>query len=98
MRTEQLSLPVNFQDMNQLINEAEFYGLRCLANILKAKLLKQKRTTMIEVVETAHPDKIGVCTARLVLHDSMRDLPIFKEIIENMPKYYNEEYRGQHGR
>ena len=50
MRTEELSLPANFQDMNQLIKEAEFYGLRCLANILKAKLLKQKRISIIEVL------------------------------------------------
>ncbi len=100
MRTSQLKLPSDFQERNQLISEAEFYGLRSMANLLKSGAGKPdtRKCTIIEVVETAHPEKIGVCSSRLVLTEELRHKSPFYDVIENLPSYYNEEYRGHFGR
>ena len=52
---------------------------------------------MIEVIETCHPEKIGICGARIVISEELREKAIFNDVIDNLPKN-RDEYRGMNGR
>merc|ERR1712038_867617 len=50
LRTQQLSLPEDFSDYEQLIREAEFYGIRTLANQLRVKRAKDVASQKVVVI------------------------------------------------
>ena len=80
--------------MFQLSKEAEYFGLKSLVNKLTGD---NSQINYVEVIETCHPEKIGVCSARLVLSEDLREQPPFSDAIEALAKDH-DEYQGVSGR
>ena len=103
LRTAEINLPKNFQEHDQLMSEAKFYSLQPMVNLLKAREMREndnknkKEVSMVEVIETCHPEKIGICGARIVISEELREKAMFGDVIERLPKI-RDESRGMNGR
>ena len=87
-------LPADCTDVYQLSKEAEFYQLTSLVSKLTGD---NAQLNYVELIETCHPEKIGVCSARLVLSEDLREQPPFSDVLEMLPKDH-DEYQGISGR
>ncbi len=91
---ETFQLPGDFIEYTQLANEAKYYGITGLVS----KLTGENSTLdYVEIIEACHPEKVGVCSARIVLSESLKEKSPFAEILEQLPKDH-DEYSGLSGR
>ena len=66
---EHFHLPDGFTEFPLLTAEAQYYALPGLTARLTGE---QAQLNYIELIETCHPEKIGVCSARVVLSEALK--------------------------
>ena len=97
LRTGAVNVPADFAEFDLLMSDAKFYGLTKLENLITEKTAKQGQLKNVEVIEVAHPEKIGLCCTRLVVTDALQEEAPFCDVIDpGGPDF--EMYQGQRGR
>lgn len=95
LRSGELICPQNFNEYEQLLKEAEFYRLDGLCTEIEARMHTKHVVHFVEVIEIAHPEKVGLCCARIVLTEALRQMPPF---CGELAGENSEEVNGQRGR
>ena len=93
LRSGELRCPTNFQEYDQLLQEARFYHLDKLES--EINLRSRPGYHVIEVIEIAHPEKLGLCCARVVLSPEARQV---EPLVEALAEGAGEAVEGQRGR
>jgi len=91
---ETFHVPAEFSERDQLVAEAQYYDLKGLAARINGDAAN---LVCVEIIETCHPEKIGVCSARIVISEDLREKAPFCEIIEGLSQDH-DEYTGVSGR
>ena len=72
-----------------------FYGI---VSLFFQDLSLSDTSSCIEVIETAHPEKVGVCSARLIINEDHGKIAPIAEMLERLSSTDAEFCQGSYGR